>query len=99
MREKNTVALYNGKHLPQEIIEGPNCSSLSKDTIQSTLKTLWGIILYSQGNWVDDLIGLCPCSNFSDSCVTYLIVIIYCRYIKECFYSVKKKKSLNSNHH
>lgn len=89
MKEENTAAFYKRECVPQEIIEGPNCSSLSKD-YKAPLKTLWGIILCSLGNWLDDLIGLCPHSNFSDSCVTYLIVIIYCRYIKECFYSLKK---------
>lgn len=29
------MAFYKGKHLPEEIIEGPNCSSLSKEPVQS----------------------------------------------------------------
>lgn len=35
-KEKNTAAFYKGKCLPKEIIEGPNCSTLSKETVQSS---------------------------------------------------------------
>lgn len=30
------MAFYKGKCLPKEIIEGPNCSSLSKELVQSS---------------------------------------------------------------